>query len=102
MNELSRKPVADNGFTLIEVLVAVALTSIVLVALYGSFFSVLRGRSDIDRSLERTREVSRFLETFSREIQSSFFKDGNTWTVFAGTEEDKSGRSMSRLTFSAF
>lgn len=102
MKALSLWKGADNGFTLLEVLVAVALASIVIIALYGSFFSVLRGRSDIDTSLERTREVSRFLETFSKEIQSSFFKDGNPWTGFAGTEEGKNGRSMSRLSITAF
>jgi general secretion pathway protein J len=102
MNSISGGKGADRGFTLLEVLVAVALASIVIIALYSSFFSVLRGQSDIDTSLERTREISRFLETFSKEIQSSFFKADSPWTGFAGTEEDKFGRSLSRLTFTAF
>ncbi len=93
---------ADGGFTLLEVLVAIALASIVLIALYSSFFSVLRGQSDIDRTLERTREVSRFLEIFSKEVQSSFFKDGNPRTGFVGEEEDKFGRSVSRITTTTF
>jgi len=93
---------ADRGFTLLEVLVAVALASIVIIAIYSSFFSVLRGQSDIDRSLERTREVSRFLETFSREVQSSFFNADSAWTGFAGDEEDKNGKPVSRIAMTAF
>ncbi len=102
MNVLLSRKSANGGFTLLEVLVAIALASIVLIALYSSFFSVLRGQSDIDRTLERTREVSRFLETFSKEVQSSFFKDDNTRTGFVGEEEDKNGRPVSRITLSTF
>ncbi len=102
VKSISGRKGADRGFTLLEVLVAVALASIVIIALYSSFFSVLRGQSDIDRSLERTREVSRFLETFSREVQSSFFKADSTWTGFAGDEENKNGRPVSRIAMTAF
>ncbi len=96
------KKYAGGGFTLLEVLVAVFLASIVIIALYTVFFSVLRGRSDIDRTLERTREVSRFLDIFSREIQSSFFKSSNPKTFFVGDEDDKSGKSVSKLYLTAF
>lgn len=88
----------DNGFTLIEVLVATAIAAGMLVALYASFFSVIRGRDSVDAALERTREMSRFLDVFSSEVHSSFYSDKNAVTFFSGD----SSIGASRLSFTAF
>ncbi len=93
---------SSKGFTLIEILVAVALTSIILAALYSTFFSVLRAQSAIDKGLERTRGVSRFLETFSKEIKSSFYKENNPITNFTGEKNDRNGKTLSRVTLTTF
>lgn len=91
-----------GGFTLIEVLVALALVSAIVAALYGTFFSVLRGRDTINSSLERSREVGRFLDTFSKEVSSAFYKDGNKASLLIGENRDSRGRPASKLTFTAF
>ncbi|MBI2413148.1 MAG: prepilin-type N-terminal cleavage/methylation domain-containing protein [Deltaproteobacteria bacterium] len=91
-----------GGFTLIEVLVALALVSAIVAALYGTFFSVLRGRDTIDSSLERSREVGRFLDTFSKEVSSSFYKDGNKASILIGENRDSRGRPASSIVFTAF
>lgn len=92
----------SGGFTLIEVLVALALVSAIIAALYGSFFSVLRGRDAIDSSLERSREVGRFLDTFTKEVSSAFYKDGNKASLLIGENRDSSGRPASSIVFTAF
>lgn len=72
--------------------------SILLMVLYSSFFSIIRGQSLIESELERTTEISRFLDLFSREIQSAFFKETNSRTHFIGERNDSHSKSLSRLT----
>jgi len=90
------------GFTLIEVLVAAGLAALILAALYASFFSVLKSRATVDKALERSGEIRRFLDNFSREAHSAFYSANNRWTFFAGEEDYKSGRPSSRLSFTSF
>lgn len=80
-----RRAEEERGFTLLELLVAMAIGSVVLFALYLSFSSVLSGRSSIDERAERTREVERFVDSFSREIQSAYFSGKNGATFFKGS-----------------
>jgi len=94
-------PISLRGFTLIELLIAVSLTSILLVALYGAFFAVIKAQAYIDGALEHTMETGRFLDIFSREIRSSFFKETNSGTLFLGKREYSHGATGSQLTFTA-
>lgn len=91
-----------RGFTLIEVMVAVALLSAVLVALYSSFFTTLDARSRIEGELERTAEAARFLEIFSREVKSAYYSDSNPKTAFRGTSGHSDGRPVSSLAMTSF
>ncbi|MBI5232994.1 MAG: prepilin-type N-terminal cleavage/methylation domain-containing protein [Deltaproteobacteria bacterium] len=63
----------ERGFTLLELLVATALGAVLLAALYAVFFSVLKGHGMVEKDLERTREMRRFLDVFRMEVESSFF-----------------------------
>ncbi len=91
-----------GGFTLVEVLVALAISSAIIVALYATFFSVLRARSDMVNGLERTREVAGFLDSFSREAASAFFKESNARTLFVGERSGGSGFEAASLSMTAF
>ena len=93
---------SNKGFTRIELLIAVAIMSIVMLALYGTFFSILNSQSRIEKELEWVRELRRFLDVFSSEIQSSFYKDGNRRTIFIGEKKDSHGRPVSSIDFTAF
>ncbi len=74
-----------GGFTLLELLVATAIGSLVIFALYLSFSSVLSGRSAIDKRAERTRQAQRFVDGFSREVQSAYLSSSNGATFFRGS-----------------
>lgn len=98
-----RKQGSLTGFTLIEVLVALAIGSAIIVALYSTFFSVLRARSEVVDRLERTREVAIFLDSFSREAASAFFKDSNTRTLFLSDRKGSvGGHEAATLAMTAF
>jgi general secretion pathway protein J len=92
----------SKGFTLMELLIVVAIMSSILVALYGTLFPVLGGQKRIERELEKMSELKRFFDIFSMEVQSSFFKKGNPVTVFLGERLDSRGRPISRITFTTF
>lgn len=75
---------AEAGFTLLELLVATAIGSVVIFAMYLSFSSLLLGRVAIDEGSERSREASRFTDAFSREIQSAYFQGSGKAAFFRG------------------
>lgn len=76
--------VRSKGFTLIEVLIAVAIGSILLTALYATFFSVFRAGSTATASLDEHIRVGRLLDLFSRDIHGAYFRKNVESTVFSG------------------
>ncbi len=97
---MSRKRRSEGGFSLIEVLIAAAISSAVVFAMYMSFSSVLSAQRAVSAQAERTRQTTRFMETFSREISSSYVS-GNRATFFRG--KPLSGkRHDSAIEFTAF
>lgn len=91
-----------RGLTLLEVLIAIAIASVLAIALYGSFFSVLKARKTIAGELEAVNSATRFLDSISREIQSAYFKDANKKTFFEGEKKELLGSTVSTVRFTAF
>src|SRR5208337_4235385 len=60
-----------SGFTLIEMLLAIALLSIVLVALYGTFFVSQKAIEGADDALVRLQEGRMAIDTIRRELDSA-------------------------------
>lgn len=89
----------NGGFTLLELLIAIALMSAIVTALYGTFIPVLNSQQRVEAELERTRALRRFMDIFTIEVHSSFFKISNPRTAFAGNIRDSFGRPMSQVTF---
>jgi general secretion pathway protein J len=98
----------EKGFTLIEVLLSLVFLTIVLGAVYSSFFTVQRALERFDGVSLKYHEARTSLDALSREIEGAFLdtsqalnSDKNT-TSFELKDRDIRGNSASRLSFNAF
>ncbi len=91
-----------NGFTLLEVLIALAITGFIITASYGTFFLSKKAIESIDDSLIRLQETRSVIDNLKRDIESSFFSRDSEYSAFKLEDRDFYGRSASRITFTAF
>lgn len=87
-----------RGFTLLEVMIAMAVLSVVLTALYGTFFLSERAVRGVDDSLLKLHEMRTALYTMGREVEASI-KGG---TGFIIKDKDMYGRAASEAGFVTF
>ena len=66
-----RRMRSTAGFTLLELLVALAILSGMVAMLYGGLFAVYRATDGVERSLTRLHEVRTALDVMRREIEAS-------------------------------
>ena len=92
----------NSGFTLLELLLAVAIMSTLLVGLYAAFFSVSSAQVRIESELEHTRQIRRFMDVVSTELRSSFYKKTNERTLFESEVLERWGKELSSLGFTWF
>ncbi len=99
---------APSGFTLIEVLISLALLTIVLGALYSSFFSVQRAVERFESISLKYQETRTALDIMRREIESAFVinprsdKEKELKAGFVIKDRDIFGKSTSSLEMTAF
>ena len=67
----------NKGFTLLEVLVALLLLVILSGALYGTYFSLMRGRETAMAKMDARRELSVTLDQLRRELSAAFYNTQN-------------------------
>jgi prepilin-type N-terminal cleavage/methylation domain-containing protein len=92
----------NRGFTLLEVLVSVAILSIVLAAVYSTFFLAQKAVDGMDESLVKLQEARRALDILRCELDSSFFEKTDSGTLLQIKDRDLYGKSTSELTFTTF
>ncbi len=96
-----------EGFTLIEVLISLTLLTVVLGAVYSSFFSVQRALERFDNVSLKYHEARTALDIMRREIESSLLKNPKAFnaqdkTVFEIKDRDIFGKNASALNLTAF
>jgi general secretion pathway protein J len=74
----------QKGFTLIEILIAVTITAILLVTIYGVFTSVSSARNRIETEGEGYHQARVIFDRIGREIRGAYYLRGNKNTVFKG------------------
>ncbi|MFH1146876.1 MAG: prepilin-type N-terminal cleavage/methylation domain-containing protein [Pseudomonadota bacterium] len=89
-----------HGFTLLEVLVSIALTSIILGAIYHTFFLSNRAVLETDETVLKLEEARKGLDLIHRELESLYFdKKSKTANQLEIVDRDVYGRQASGITF---
>lgn len=86
-----------EGFTLLELLIALLLLSLLTTALYASFFSVAKARERADQTMEGRRELGTTLDLLRREIAACRFSAGDKRLRFVVEDRDHFGKPSSGL-----
>ncbi|MBI4228702.1 MAG: prepilin-type N-terminal cleavage/methylation domain-containing protein [Deltaproteobacteria bacterium] len=69
-------PITDKGFTLIEVLLAIFIGSIVLTVLYSSFFQIIKAKDIVENELDLYHEVRTVFSKMTEDFQSAYPRGG--------------------------
>lgn len=82
-----------NGFTLIEVMISMAILSVMSLLIYTSTFQTLTGKQDTEKKDEQNHSASLALGKMSYDLQMAFIlgpefipSDGRMKTVFVGQD----------------
>ena len=89
---------SGRGFTLIELMIAIAIMSVMLAALYGSFLLADRALVQAGESSLKLQESCAFVDTLKRELESVRYSPDNSFCVFKMNDRDFYGRQASSLT----
>lgn len=93
---------SNNGFTLVELLVALAILAVIVTAIYATLFNVLSTRENIQTNIDRMRSFRRFSAIFTKEVRSSFFSPSNSLTIWQGTGGASSSLSLGSISMTFF
>lgn len=91
-----------KGFTLLEVLLAMAIFSILLTALYSTFFLSERAVRGVEDSLLRLHEMRTAMDIMEREIEGALKGKAQNETAFTVKDRDMYGRQTSGIGFLTF
>jgi len=91
-----------KGFTLLEVLIAVAILSIVLTALYSTFFLSSGAMEAMDESMTKLQESRKAIDILRRELYSAYCKEGDEKTFLKILDKDLYGKQATQLEFTGF
>jgi general secretion pathway protein J len=96
-----------DGFTLLELLIALALLTLLAGTLYGTYFSLTAGREAATAGMERRRELATTLDLLRRELSAAYYrreqkaaddKEPNRYR-FVVEDRDRFGKPASILEF---
>ena len=91
-----------KGFTLLEILIALALLGVLAGALYGTYFSLIKGRESANEGMEARRELRATLDILRCELSSAFYRKNDKRLHFSVEDRDIFGKPASVLSFTAF
>lgn len=93
--------VANNrlGFTLLELLVALAAASFIILAVTTTLFSLQKGYDAASQGMEQRRAVRSSLDLLRREITSVLYQQSDEKLRFQVKDRDFYGKSASSLSY---
>ncbi|MGO9613277.1 MAG: prepilin-type N-terminal cleavage/methylation domain-containing protein [Dissulfurispiraceae bacterium] len=96
------RSINNRGFTLIEVLITFAILSLIITALYSTFFMSKKAVDSVDESLLKFQEARFLMDTLKRELESALYAQDKAYTVFKLDDRDFYGRQTSQLVLTTF
>ncbi|HEU0265758.1 MAG TPA: type II secretion system protein GspJ [Geobacterales bacterium] len=87
----------SRGFTLIELMLALALMALLAALVYGSFFTLMRGREAAIAGMDERRQLRVTMELLRHEIASAMYQRGSSRFGFVVEDRDLFGRPASTL-----
>ncbi len=97
-----RRLLCRRGFTLVELLIAVAILAVVVTAIYATLFNVLDSRESMQANMDRLRSFRRFSASFQREARASFFSPDNPVTLWQGSGGTSTTPPLASLSMTFF
>ncbi|MBI5073629.1 MAG: prepilin-type N-terminal cleavage/methylation domain-containing protein [Nitrospirae bacterium] len=91
-----------NGFTLIEILVALALAAVVIGSAYTLLFTVKKGTAGVYEKMREKEQAFNLLSMIRKEVESIYYVRNTDYTGIKIEEKDFYGKPASRLTFTCF
>ncbi|PLX87842.1 MAG: hypothetical protein C0619_14410 [Desulfuromonas sp.] len=79
----------QKGFTLVEILVAIAIGSILLTTIYGVFGAVSGARDNLEAIGEEYHQARVLFDRLASEIRSGYFNPGSSQTRLVGGENSQ-------------
>ncbi len=101
-HRLDREGQGGIGLTLIEVLVALAILTTVLAAIYSTFFLSHRAIEGMDESMLRLQEARKAVDILRCELDSSYYEEKDANTFLRIQDKDVYGKQSSQLSFTTF
>ena len=92
----------SHGFTLIEILIATAILSVVLVAIYSTFSLGYRAIEGMDESMMKLQETRKAIDILRRELDAACYDAGEDRTFLKIIDRDVYGKPAVQLSFTTF
>jgi len=91
----------QQGFTLLELLLALTLLALLTSTLYFSYFTLFRGRESSLAAMDSRRELRGTMDQLRRELSSVLYRRGDKRLHFVVEDRDLFGKPASSLSFTA-
>lgn len=92
----------NNGFTLMEVLIAIAILAIVLSTVYESFVQTRKAIGKTEASIEELRGVRAAFSRIMQDISMAFLVKDNDSTFFTGKDDYSEGYPSDSIDFTSY
>ncbi len=89
----------QHGFTLIEVMISLALGAVILAAVYTSFFMAEEATSVVGKFARHSFQSRLILDRLARELESSFYLKSDDTIQFILEDQESFGRSTASISF---